>query len=80
MAQRKKHRHLKPGAERVDVDLWLPRFRRDNGFAPVSQLEGLGLTGTADLTVMTTTERLSVSRVLHKAFVIVEKRGRKRPR
>ena len=73
------------GAERVDVDLWLPRFRRDNGFDRVSQLEGLGLTdlsrpGTADLTVMTTTKRLSVPRLLHKAFVIVEKRGRKRPR
>ncbi len=74
------------GAERVDVDLWLPRFRRDNGFDPVSQLEGLGLTdlsrpGTADLTVMTTTERLSVSRVLHKAFVIVDEwGGRRRPR
>ncbi len=68
------------GAEKVDVDLWLPRFRLDDGFAPVSQLEGLGLTdlsrpGTADLTVMTTTERLSVSRVLHKAFVIVDEEG-----
>lgn len=46
----------------------------------MSQLEGFGLTdlsrpGTADLTGMTTTERLSVSRVLHKAFVIVDEGG-----
>ena len=67
-------------AERVEVDLWLPRFRLDNGFEPVRHLEGLGLTdlfrpGTADLTGMTTNERLSVSRVLHKAFVVVDEEG-----
>lgn len=68
------------GAERVDVDLWLPRFRLDDGFDPVSHLEALGITdlfklGTADLTGMTPTERLSVSRVLHKAFVLVDEEG-----
>ena len=68
------------GAERVDVDLWLPRFRLDDGFDPVSHLKELGLSdlflpGTADLTGMTTTERLSVSRVLHKAFVLVDEEG-----
>jgi serpin B len=68
------------GAERVEVDLWLPRFRLDHGFDPVSHLEALGITdlfkvGTADLSGMTTTERLSVSRVLHKAFVIIDEEG-----
>ena len=68
------------GGERIEVDLWLPRFRLDDGFDPVRHLKELGLSdlfrpGTADLTGMTTTERLSVSRVLHKAFVIVDEEG-----
>ena len=68
------------GTERVEVDLWLPRFRLDDGFEPVRHLKELGLSdlflpGTADLTGMTTTERLSVSRVLHKALVIVDEEG-----
>ena len=67
-------------AERVEVDLRLPRFRLDDGFEPVRHLKELGLSdlflpGTADLTGMTTTERLSVSRVLHKALVVVDEEG-----
>jgi len=68
------------GGERIEVDLWLPRFRLDDGFDPVRHLEALGLIdlfkiGTADLAGMTKTERLSVSRVLHKALVIVDEEG-----
>ena len=64
----------------ADVDLWLPRFRLDDRFEPVRELEALGMRacfapGAADLTGMTTTERLSVSRVIHQAFVAVDEEG-----
>lgn len=73
-------RDWRAAAEPVEVDLWLPRFRLDDGFDPAAALEGLGLVdlfrpGVADLTGMTTAERLSVSRILHKAFVIVDEEG-----
>jgi serpin B len=67
-------------AAAADVDLWLPRFRLDDRFEPVRELEALGMRacfapGAADLTGMTTTERLSVSRVIHQAFVAVDEEG-----
>jgi serpin B len=67
-------------AEQVDVDLWLPRFRLDLRLEPVSAVEALGMRacfapGAADLTGMTTTERLSVARVIHQAFVAVDEEG-----
>ena len=67
-------------AEPVEVAIWLPRFRLDDGFDAVRVLEGMGVTdlfipGTADLSGMTGTEPLSVSRVIHKAFVAVDEEG-----
>jgi serpin B len=67
-------------AEQVDVDLWLPRFRLDFRVEPLGALEALGMRacfapGTADLTGMTTTERLAVARVIHQAFVAVDEEG-----
>ena len=60
--------------------MWLPRFRLDDRFEPVRELEALGMRacfalGVADLTGMTTTERLSVARVIHQAFVAVDEEG-----
>lgn len=67
-------------AEPVEVAIWLPRFRLDDGFDAVDVLEALGVVdlfvpGTADLSGMTDTEPLSVSRVIHKAFVEVNEEG-----
>ena len=67
-------------AERVEVKVWLPRFRLDDRFEPVGELEALGMRdcfalGAADLTGMTTTERLSIARVIHQAFVAVDEEG-----
>lgn len=67
-------------AEQADVDLWLPRFRLDERVEPVRELEAMGMRacfapGAADLTGMTTGERLSVSRVIHQAFVAVDEQG-----
>jgi serpin B len=70
-----------PGrASRHRVSLTLPRFRQEAEFDLVSVLQQLGISQafdaeTADFTGITTAERLSISEVVHKAFINVDEQG-----
>lgn len=67
-------------AGRVEVSIWLPRFRLRDSFNAVATLRTLGVaalfdTDRADLSGMTEAERLAVGAVIHEAFVDVNEEG-----
>jgi serpin B len=70
---------LLSGAETTQVALSLPRWRFTTGFLLNGVLAKLGLqdafTPEADFSGMTSAERLSLSVVVHKAFVSVDESG-----
>jgi len=62
------------------VDLTLPRFKFTSQFGLKGPLSQLGMVeafdpGKADFSGMTTSEKLFISAVLHKAFVAVDEKG-----
>jgi serpin B len=67
-------------AKPAHVDLTLPRFKFISQFGLKAPLSQLGMVdafdpGKADFSGMTTTEKLYISAVLHKAFVAVDEKG-----
>jgi len=67
-------------AKPAHVDLTLPRFKFTSQFGLKDPLSQLGMVeafdpGKADFSGMTTSEKLFISAVLHKAFVAVDEKG-----
>ena len=68
--------------EPTEVDIWLPRFRMEDGFLVNEALQTLGAVdlfdlAKADLSGISSADRLVVSAVIHKAFVEVDEEGTK---
>ena len=64
----------------VEVNLHFPKLKLDNGFRLKEPLMSLGINqafseGAANFSGISTTERLSVSNVLHKTFLEVDESG-----
>jgi len=70
---------LLAGATRQSVALSLPKFRQRAGFGLIPALRQLGVedafTGAADFRGITPQERLSISAVVHQAYVDVDEQG-----
>lgn len=67
-------------AEPAEVDVWLPRFRMEDGFLVNDALRSLGAVDLfdlmkADLSGMSAADRLVISAVIHKALVEVDEEG-----
>jgi serpin B len=68
------------GMRREEVRVYLPRFTLTSQFQLADVLKAMGMThvfmpGGADLTGMSSEERLFLSEVIHKAFVDVNEEG-----
>jgi len=66
--------------EPAEVEIWLPRFRLEDGFLVNDALRSLGAVDLfdlqkADLSGMSAADRLVVSAVIHKAIVEVDEEG-----
>ncbi len=64
--------------EEKEVLVWLPKFRVETEYSLAKQLAAMGMPtafGAADFSGITTSERISISEVLHKAFVEVNEEG-----
>ena len=70
---------LLAGAARQSVALSLPKFRQRAGFGLIPVLRQLGiedaLTDAADFSGITAQERLSISAVVHQAYIDVDEQG-----
>lgn len=65
---------------RRSVDVYLPRFKAESSFSLSGVLQAMGMTtafapGQADFSGMTERKDLSISEVVHKAFVDVNEKG-----
>jgi len=68
------------GARAYDVDLTLPRFSAESRVDLADALKAMGMTalfdpGIADLSGITTDERLAISKVIHEANIDVVEQG-----